>query len=51
MTLTVTERKVLMEKKKLPYEEAKIEVIKFENADIITLSGNNIDDFGVDGNE
>ena len=40
-----------MEKNKLPYEEAKIEVIKFESSDIITLSDGNIDDLGVDGLE
>ena len=40
-----------MEKKKLPYEEAKIEVINFELADIITMSENNIDDDGLDGEE
>ena len=40
-----------MEKKKLPYEEAKIEVINFECADIITVSSDNIDDLGVDGLE
>ena len=40
-----------MEKKKLPYEEAKIEVVNFEIADIITYSNNmaeNIDDEGLD---
>ncbi len=39
-----------MENRKLPYEEAKIEVLNFECADIITSSGN-IDDDGVDGME
>ena len=40
-----------MEKKKLPYEEAKIEVVNFEIADIITYSNNmaeTIDDEGLD---
>ena len=41
-----------MKDRKLPYEEAKIEVIDFECADIITYStdmGGNIDDEGIDG--
>ena len=40
-----------MEQRKLPYEEAKIEVINFECADIITYSSGmegNIDDEGLD---
>ena len=40
-----------MEAMKLPYEEAKIEVINFESSDIITLSGGNMDDLGIDGLE
>lgn len=40
-----------MEKRKLPYEEAKIEVIEFERPDIITMSDGNIDDDGLDGEE
>ena len=41
-----------MEQRKLPYEEAKIEVINFECADIITYStdmSDNIDNDGIDG--
>lgn len=40
-----------MENRKLPYEEAKIEVINFECADIITYSSgmeDNIDEDGLD---
>lgn len=40
-----------MENKRLPYEEAEIEVIKFESADIITMSDGNIDDDGLDGED
>ena len=39
-----------METRRLPYEEAKVEVIMFESVDIITSSGN-IDDDGIDDTE
>lgn len=37
-----------METRRLPYEEAKVEVIMFESVDIITASEANIDDEAYD---